>query len=139
MRIATQLSPKNVVRVFAKNRYTWSLWCQKQVHSKTKYKLHARNPAIGQPHIVPVFALKRPGTPGFVYFCLTFNFFRRTSGQSEAIHKFPYIPYTNATTFALFGLCGEHPTLATSHHHTTIRHTDRHPYSIMDGNRRQIV
>ena len=40
----------------------------KKVHSKTKYKCHARSPAIGQPHIVPVFGLKRPGTPGFVYF-----------------------------------------------------------------------
>ena len=53
---------------FAKNRYTWSLWCQKQGHSKTKYKSHARSPAIGQPHIVPVFGLKGSGTPGFVYF-----------------------------------------------------------------------
>ena len=44
----------------AKNRYF--------VHSKTKYKSHARSPAIGQPHIVPVFGLKRPGTPDFVYF-----------------------------------------------------------------------
>ena len=47
-------------RVFAKNRYTWSLWCQKQVHSKTKYKSHARSPAIGPRHIVPVFGLKMP-------------------------------------------------------------------------------
>ena len=31
---------------------------------------HARSPAIGQPHIVPVFGYKRPGTPGFVYFVL---------------------------------------------------------------------
>ena len=43
-------------------------WCQKQVLFKTKYKSHARSPAIGQRHIVPVFGLKRPGTPGFVYF-----------------------------------------------------------------------
>ena len=57
-----------VHRVFAKNRYTWSLWCQNQAHSKTKYKSHARSPPIGQPHIVPVFDLKKPGTPGFVYF-----------------------------------------------------------------------
>ena len=42
---------KNIV-LFAKNRYTWSLWCQKQVHTKTKYKSHARSPAIGQRHIV---------------------------------------------------------------------------------------
>ena len=53
-----------LTRNFAKNRYTLSLWCQKQVHSKTKYKSHPRSPAIGQPHIVPVFGLKRPGTPG---------------------------------------------------------------------------
>ena len=54
-------------KMFAKNRYTWSLWCQKQVHSKTKHKAHSRSPAIGQPYIVPVFGLKRSGTPGFVY------------------------------------------------------------------------
>ena len=34
--------------VFATNRYTWSLWCQKKVHSKTKYKSHAGSPAMGQ-------------------------------------------------------------------------------------------
>ena len=32
----------------------------KKVHSKTNYKSHARSPAIGQPHIVPVLGLKRP-------------------------------------------------------------------------------
>ena len=32
--------------------------CQNQLQTKNKYKLHARNPAIGQPHIVPVFGLK---------------------------------------------------------------------------------
>ena len=57
----------NRKRVFAKIRYTWSLWCRKQVHVKTKYKSHAKSPAIGQRHIAPVFGLKRPGT-GFVYF-----------------------------------------------------------------------
>ena len=41
---------------------------QKKVHYKTKYKSHARSPAIGQRHIVPVFGLKRSGTPGFIYF-----------------------------------------------------------------------
>ena len=50
---------------FAKNRHTWSLWCQKQVDSKTKYKSHARSPAIGHR---TCFGLKRPGTPGYVYF-----------------------------------------------------------------------
>ena len=53
---------------FFQKRYTWSLRCQKQVHFKTKYKSHARSPAIGQRHVVPVFGLTRPGTPGFVYF-----------------------------------------------------------------------
>ena len=57
----------NTVTVFVKIRYNWSLWCQRQVHFKTKYKSHARSPAIGQRRIVPVFGLKRPGTPGFVY------------------------------------------------------------------------
>ena len=52
----------------AKTRYTWSLFCQNKVHSKTKYKSHTRSPAIGQPHIVLVSGLKRPGTPGIVYF-----------------------------------------------------------------------
>ena len=54
--------------IFAKNRYTWPLLCQKKGSSKTKYTSHARSPAIGQRHIVPVFGLKRPGTPVFVYF-----------------------------------------------------------------------
>ena len=40
-------------RFDAKNRY--------------KYKSHARSPGIGQPRIVLVFGLKRPGTPDFVY------------------------------------------------------------------------
>ena len=34
------------------------VWCQKQLYSKTKYKSHARSPAIGQRHIVAVFGLK---------------------------------------------------------------------------------
>ena len=51
---------------FAEKRYTWSILCQRQVHSKTNYISHARSPAIGQPHIVPVFGLKWTGTPGFV-------------------------------------------------------------------------
>ena len=54
-------------RVFAKKRFTWSLLWQKKVQYKTKYKSHARSPAIGQPHIVPFSGLKRLGTPGFVY------------------------------------------------------------------------
>ena len=73
------------IKDFAKNRYIWSLWCQKQVHSKTNYKSHARSPVIGQRHIVPVFGSKRPGTRGFVY-CLAFNCFWRILSQSAAIH-----------------------------------------------------
>ena len=51
----------------AKFRYTLSLLCQNQQHTKNRYKSHARSPAIGQPHIVPVFDLNL-GTSGFVYF-----------------------------------------------------------------------
>ena len=70
----------------------------------------------------------------FCILCLAFNCFCRILSQSEATHQFPYTPYTNATTFAFFGLCGEHPTLATSSHYPpTTRHTDRHTYSTMES------
>ena len=46
-----------LVLVFAHIRYTWSLLCQNQLHTKNKYKTHARNPPIGQPHIVQYLIL----------------------------------------------------------------------------------
>ena len=52
----------------AKNRYTWSVWGQKQVHSKIKSKAHSTSPAIGPKRIVPVFGRRSPGTPEIVFF-----------------------------------------------------------------------
>ena len=65
-----------VVRFFCSSHVIFMGFSQKQAHSKTKYKSHARSPAIGQCHIVPVFGLKRPGTPGFVYFFKLSTVFR---------------------------------------------------------------
>ena len=67
----------------------------------------------------------------FWLLCLAFHCFGRMLSQSEAVRTLvPQQPYTKATTFAFCGLCGEHPTLATSpHHHTTTRHNDIHRYS----------
>ena len=76
------------IRDFAKKRYTWSLRCQKQVHSKTKNKLHARSPAIGQPHIVPVFGLKRPDTPGLS----TLSSFQPFLANFEPIRGHTFVP-----------------------------------------------
>ena len=60
---------------FAKYRYPVTFVPKNKVHSKTKYKSLARSPAIGQPHIVHVFGLKKPGTPAFVYvLCLALNY-----------------------------------------------------------------
>ena len=35
------------IRAAARNRYTWSVWGQKQVHYKIKSKTYPRSPAIG--------------------------------------------------------------------------------------------
>ena len=45
-------------RIFAKIRYTLFFLCHNQLHTQNKCKPHARSPAIGQPHLVPVFGLK---------------------------------------------------------------------------------
>ena len=63
-----------IFRIFAKKRYTWSLWSQKQVHSKTKYKSHARSPAIGQSHRT-CFWLEKARYIWFCLLCLAFKCF----------------------------------------------------------------
>ena len=64
-------------RVAAKNRYTWSVWGQKQVHTKIKSKAHPTSPAIGPKRIVPVFGRMKPRYTRVCLLCLTFNCFCR--------------------------------------------------------------
>ena len=47
---------------FGQNQvYTWPLLGQNRGHTKSKYKSHARSPAIGQVDSAPDFGSKRPG------------------------------------------------------------------------------
>ena len=68
-------SSKEKNRVAAKNRCTWSVWDQKQVHPTIKPKAHPTSPVIGPKRIVPVFGRIKPGYNRVCLLCLTFNFF----------------------------------------------------------------
>lgn len=97
-----QESHAKTLKVFLK--YTCSIWGRKQIHNEAKQKTHAKIPAIGREHIIPVFWLQTDQAYlDFVYSCLRsfqlFFFFRFLS-QSEAIHIF-YVPkYIRMTTTA---------------------------------------
>ena len=86
----------NLLRVSAKNSYTLSLSCQKRVHYKAKYKSHARSPAIREPHIVPVFGLKKASYTCFCLLCLAFNCFGRILSLAQNSPK--QRPYISAPT-----------------------------------------
>ena len=54
-------------RVFAKNRYTWPLWCQKKLILKpSTYRTPGALRLVSLTSYL-LFGLKRSGTPGFVY------------------------------------------------------------------------
>ena len=78
----------------AKNRSTWSVWGQKQVHSTIKSKVHPASPAVGPKRIVPVYARSSPGSPEFVYsnWRSRFGFL---ANQKPSIVPC-YAPHTNA-------------------------------------------
>ena len=74
----------------AKNRYTWSVWDQKQVQSTIKSKPHPTSPAVGPKRIVPVLGVPVFGriTPRYtrVYLlCLTLNCFLSFFSQPESL------------------------------------------------------
>ena len=57
---------KEYIRILAEIKYILAKTSH-QVHTKIKYKSHARSPAIGQTDIVPDFGSKGQGKRGFVY------------------------------------------------------------------------
>ena len=71
----------------AKNRYTWSVWGQKQVHSKIKSTAHPTSPAIDPKRVVPVFGRIKPRYTHVCLLCLTFKCFSSFFSHSEALHS----------------------------------------------------
>ena len=103
--------PRSGINHFcAKIRYTWWPLCQNQLHTINTYKTHARNPPIGQPHVVPHFGLKRSGTSDFDYSAqLVYSYtsvvvllLYSDHKNNQSTHIRMYEPYKNSKNYYQF-------------------------------------
>ena len=124
-----QLNSTKQKAFLAKKRYIWSILGQNQVHIKTKYKTHARSPAVRQPHIVPAFGLKWARYTWICLLCRSFNCF-------SLIHCPPYTPCTNASTFAFVRFSGERSTRHVSTPRSAFQVPTSYSYTAVNGKMR---
>ena len=113
---------------FAKNRYTWSIFSQKQVRTTTKVKSARQEPCDWPASHRTFFRLETGQAHlGFCPLCLAFNYFSCLLSQSEVTHGSPYARHHLSCVLVVSA-----PT--SPHHHTATRHIDRHTlvYIAMD-------
>ena len=85
--------PLHINRRFsAKNRYTWSLWCQKQVHSKAKYKIMNTPGVLRLASLTSyLFLLEKVR---YTWFCLLYLAYRTREQDMKQCSTDLRLPYT---------------------------------------------